>query len=169
MVRGRTVALINLDGAAAAAGHGAIVLSTSGDGGQTWHSHTVLQRNQPIILASIATGRDGSLGLVWDEIDTSAVNCASSTIPSRTRFAGSRDAGASWAKAVTVGAPWWNLASGARGTGGFSGYFIGDYQSLAAIPAGFTTATVQGQLLLNPQAQPAITGDTGMMVAIIRR
>ena len=162
---GRAVALVSLDGSAAAAGRGAVVLSVSRDGGRTWQSRTLLHRNVPIILASISAGREGGLGLVWDEIDTSGVDCATATVPSRTRFAVVREGRLS--EAVTVGPRWWNLASGARGTGGFSGYFIGDYQSLAATPTGFTSATVQGQRLSGHG--PHVTGDTGVMIADIRR
>ena len=66
-----------------------------------------------------------------------------------------------------MGSSWWNLAPGARGTGGFSGYFVGDYQSLAALPGGFTTVTVQGQPLAGP-GRPRINGDTGVVVATLR-
>jgi len=166
VIGGRSVAFVSLDGAAAAAGHGAIVLNTSDDGGRTWNKRTVLRREAPVILASIAADRHGRLGLVWDEIDTAATDCSTATVPTRTRFAIGTRTGA-LGHAVTVGSPWWNLASGARGTGGFSGYFIGDYQSLAALPGGFTTITVQGQPLAGP-AGPRIHGDTGVVVATIR-
>jgi hypothetical protein len=169
VVRGKTVVLVSLDGAAAAAGHGAVIESWSRDGGQTWHNRTVIRRDRPIILASVAASRSGGLGLVWDEINTSVANCDTASVPTRTRFASSRDTGATWGPAVTVGAPWWNLASGARGTGGFSGYFVGDYQSLASAACGFTTITVQGKALVDANDQPPITGDTGVMVAVIRR
>jgi hypothetical protein len=166
VIGGRTVAFVSLDGAAAAAGHGALVLSTSRDGGRTWNSRTVLRRAAPVILASVAANRAGQLGLVWDEIDTAATDCSTATVPARTRFAISTPTGEA-DRAVTVGSPWWNLASGARGTGGFSGYFVGDYQSLAALPGGFTTVTVQGQPLAGP-GRPMINGDTGVVVATIR-
>ncbi len=164
---GRTVALVAIDGAAAAAGRGALVLSTSSDGGRTWHNRTVVRRDRPVLLASVAAGRGHALGMVFDEIDTAGVTCAPDTVPTRTRLLVSHDGGRSWGRAVTIGAPWWDLASGARGTGGFSGYFVGDYQSLAAVPAGFTTATVQGRALV--AGGPAVTGDTGTVVATVRR
>jgi BNR repeat-like domain len=169
VLNGRTVTFVTLDGAAAAAGRGAIVQSWSRDGGRHWHSRTVIRRDRPILMPSVSAGHHGRLGLVWDEVNSSAASCAAQTIPSRSRFTESRDGGAHWKHAVTVGAPSWNLASGARGTGGFSGYFIGDYQSLAPIPGGFTTATVQGRPLVRPHRQPKVTGDTGVMVASIRR
>lgn len=166
VIGGRIVAFVSLDGAAAAAGHGAIVLNTSSDGGRTWNKRIVLRRDAPVILASVAASRDGRLGLVWDEIDIAATDCTTARVPTRTRFAIGTRTG-ELGRAVTVGSPWWNLASGARGTGGFSGYFIGDYQSLAALPGGFTTSTVQGQPLTGP-GRPTINGDTGVVVATIR-
>jgi hypothetical protein len=116
-------------------------------------------------LASVAAGRHGNLGLVWDEINTHAADCSGPTIPTRSRFAASDDAGKRWSSPLTLGAAWWNLASGLRGSGGFSGYFVGDYQALAATPSGFTTATVQGRPLV--AGAPPIKGDNGVMVANI--
>jgi hypothetical protein len=167
VIGGRTVAFVSLDGAAAAGGHGAIVLNTSSDRGRTWKKRVVLHRDAPLILASVAANREGRLGLVWDEIDTAATDCSAAIVPTRTRFAVGARTG-ELGRAVTVGSSWWNLASGARGTGGFSGYFIGDYQSLAALPGGFTTVTVQGQPLAGP-GRPRINGDTGVVVATLRR
>ncbi len=168
VVRGRTVVLVTLDGAATAAGGGAIVEHWSSDGGRTWRSKTVLHRDRPILLASIASASSGGLGLVWDEIDTAHVDCAAATIPTRTRFGSSRWLGGRVGEAGTVGAAWWNLASGARGTGYFSGYFIGDYQSLTTIPGGFTTVAVQGQSLLRHGHLSPVTGETGVMVATVK-
>src|SRR4029079_850358 len=105
------------------------------------HSRTVLAVARPVLLASVAADRRGRLGLVLDEVDLAHANCATPTVPARTRFSTSSDSGRSWSRPVTLGARWWDLASGARGTGGFSGYFIGDYQALAPVPGGFTTIT----------------------------
>jgi hypothetical protein len=167
VVAGHTVVLIAQDGAAAAAGRGALVRSWSSDGGVSWHSSVVLRQAMPLLLASVTAGADGTVGLVWDEIDTAAVNCTTGTIPARTRFADSATLGASWSRPVTVGAPWWNLASGARGTGGFSGYFIGDYQALAAAGPGFTTITVAGRPLVRGTTDLDISGQTGVIVATV--
>jgi hypothetical protein len=167
-VDGNAVVFVSLDGPAATAGGGAIILSRSTDGGATWTNRTIVRSDRPLLLASIASGKAGRLGLVWDEIDTAGVDCATAAIPTRTRFAASWNGRNGWSGAVTVGARWWNLASGTRGTGGFSGYFIGDYQSLASIPAGFTTITVQGEVLTGAGQAPSITGATEVMVAKIR-
>jgi hypothetical protein len=162
-VNGRSVVLVTLDGPSAAAGAGKILMSRSGDGGRTWRTSTAVRSPDPVLLASVAAGRHGHLGLVWDEINTHAADCSGATIPARSLFAVSTDAGRSWSSPLTLGAAWWNLASALRGSGGFSGYFVGDYQALAAAPNGFATATVQGQPLV-PGAPP-VNGDNGVMVA----
>ena len=166
VVGGRTVVLVFLDGPSATAGRGGLVESWSRDGGISWHSRQILSVDKPILLASVTAGRGSALGLVWDEINTAKVDCASATIPARTRFATTKGAGARAIGPVTVGATWWNLADGARGTGGFSGYFIGDYQALAATATGFTTITVAGKAL-GQHHRPSVTGATGVMVAAI--
>jgi hypothetical protein len=164
-VKGRSVVLVTLDGPAAAAGAGKILMSRSNDSGRTWRTWTAVQSPDPILLASVAAGRPGNLGLVWDEINAQAVDCSGPTIPTRSLFAVSRDAGNSWSSPLVLGAARWNLASALRGSGGFSGYFVGDYQALAATPNGFTTATVQGRPLV--AGAPALKGDNGVMVANI--
>lgn len=165
VLRGRSVVIVTDAGPAAARGSGELVLSRSDDGGLTWRSWTVVRSPRPIILASITAGRDGRLGLVWDEIDTSAIDCSGPTVPVRSLFALSRDGGQRFGAPVTLGASAWNLASGLRGSGGFSGYFVGDYQALAPTPGGFSTATVQGQPLV--AGAPPIEGSTGVMIANI--
>jgi hypothetical protein len=166
VVDGRSVVLVSLGGVAAAAGRGRIVLSRSDDGGRSWATRTVVRSRHPLLLSSIAASRS-RLGLVWDQVDTSRVDCASMTIPTRTRFSTSSGLGSGWSTPVTVGSRWWNLASGARGSGGFSGYFVGDYQSLAAVPRGFTTITVQGRPLVGARPHPGVTGLTGVLAATI--
>lgn len=165
VLNGRSVVLVSSDGPAAAAGTGKLMLSRSNDAGKTWRTRTILRSSKPVLLASIAAGRHDSLGLLWDQIDSQHVDCATQTIPATARFAVSTHAGKRWSTPVTLGAKRWNLASGLRGSGGFSGYFVGDYQALASLPKGFTTATVQGEPLV-PGAPP-ITGANGVMVANI--
>jgi hypothetical protein len=169
LVRGRDVVLVSLDGAAAAAGHGAIIASRSHDGGLTWQNKTLIVTPRPIMLASVAATHGGRLGLVWDEADVNRADCYESTVPARTRFAASLGHSGDWSRPRTVGAPWWNLADGARGTGGFSGFFIGDYQSLAAVSGRFTTVTVQGRPIAPAADDPSVVGDTGVIVAVPRK
>jgi hypothetical protein len=164
VINGRSVVFVTIGGAAASVGRGRILLSRSDDGGESWTTRTVVRSRHPLLLASVAVNH-GRLGLVWDQIDTSRVDCAAMTIPTRTRFSTSPSRGSRWSTPVTVGPRWWNLASGARGSGGFSGYFIGDYQSLAPVPGGFSTVTVQGRPLVGTHMQPPIHGLTGVLVA----
>lgn len=165
VVGGHSVVLVTIDGASAAAGSGEVLLSRSDDGGTTWRTWTVLRSSPPVILASVTAGPHGTLGLVWDQINTNAVDCSEPTIPTQSLVAVSSNGGMRWSEPVTLGAASWNLASGIRGSGGFSGYFVGDYQSLAPTRDGFTTATVQGEPLAT--GAPPINGDTGVMIANI--
>jgi hypothetical protein len=68
---------------------------------------------------------------------------------------------------VVVGPAWWNLAPSKRGSGGFSGYFVGDYQSLAVRPGGFTTVSVQGRPLAG-RSRHHVVGATGVVVGDVR-
>jgi hypothetical protein len=163
LIEGRSVVLVTIDGPSAAAGTGEILISRSDDGGKTWRTRTAIRSAEPILLSSVSADKHGNLGLLWDEINTGAVDCAGPTIPTRSLFAKSGDGGETWSAPVTLGAAWWNLASGLRGSGGFSGYFVGDYQALASTPSGFATATVQGEPLV--AGAPTITGENGVMVA----
>jgi hypothetical protein len=164
---GHTVELVTIDGAAEAAGHGQILLSSSSDGGRKWRTISVVNSASPVLLASVAAGPRGTLGLVWDELDLAHVDCSTAvpSIPARSVAAVSNGRGNHWSAPVTLGASTWNIGSGLRGSGGFSGIFIGDYQSIAATPDGFTTATVQGQPFVADA--PPIAGDTGVMLANI--
>jgi hypothetical protein len=164
---GNTVALVTIDGASEAAGHGEILLSRSSDGGRTWQTTPVVQSSAPILLASVAAGSGGTLGLVWDQLDLSRVDCSPAIplIPAKSLTAVATGDGSHLSAPVTLGATSWNIGSGLRGTGGFSGIFVGDYQSIAATPDGFTTATVQGTPLV--AGAPPIAGATGVMVAEI--
>ena len=163
LANGHSVVLVSIGGASAAARTGEIIMSRSDDAGATWRSWTVVRSALPVMLASVSANRHGQLGLVWDQINTAAADCSGPTIPTRSLFATSNDAGKSWSEPVTLGASAWNLGSGIRGSGGFSGYFVGDYQALAPTPGGYTTATVQGEPL--EAGAPPIHGNTGVMVA----
>lgn len=168
VLRGRTVLLINLDGAAAARNRGKVIASWSDDGGRHWRSAVIQRSGDPILLASVAADPRGRIGMVWDSVDLGAVDCVAMTIPTRTRFAASSDGVRAWGRPVVIGPPAWNLASAARGTGGFSGYFLGDYQAIAANRTGWTTVTVQGTPL-RPAGSRRPGGQTGVMVANIDR
>jgi hypothetical protein len=166
VLHGRSVLLVSLDAAAAEAGRGRLLLSRSDDAGRTWRTRAVMRSREPLLLASLSADRHGRLGLVWDRVATGDVDCAAARVPTQTRFAASATGGSSWSRPVAVGARWWNLAASIRGSGGFSGYFVGDYQAVAATPGGFTTVTVQGPALT--AGAPRIHGATGVVVSDVR-
>jgi hypothetical protein len=60
-----------------------------------------------------------------------------------------------------VGPRWWNF--GSAGKKKLFGWWLGDFQSLTATPAGFTTITPQGQALQGPKIR--LSGHTGIVVA----
>jgi BNR repeat-like domain len=165
VLNGRSVLFVWLNGQAASNSRGKIMLSRSNDRGKTWHTHAIVRSRVPVLLASVAADRHGRLGLVWDRVGSNAVDCAGNRIPVRTRFAGSAHGGRAWAARATLGPSWSNLATGLRGSGGFSGYFVGDYQSIAATRGGFTTVTVEGPALTAGGAAPQIHGANGVIVA----
>lgn len=162
---GRSVLFVTSDGAAMAGGRGALVLSRSDDGGRTWRSWTIFRSPSPIILASVAAGHGGRLGLVLDRIDSGGTDCHFSIIPVRSEFAlvSASKVPTVASRPVTLGAQSWNLASGFRGSGEFGGYFLGEYQALAATPDGFTAITVQGRPIA--PGGPALTGKNGVIVS----
>jgi len=167
VIRGRSVAFVYLDGRAASAGRGRLVMATSARDGRTWRTHTVVRSRTPVLLATITADRHGRVALLYDRVDTSRIDCAARRIPTRTTVAVSRNGGSAWSRPVRFGPRSWNLAASARGTGGFSGYFVGDYQALAARPRGFVAVAVQGPALAGPH-RPRITGATGVVVGDIR-
>ena len=164
VMHGKSIVFVYLDGTAASSGHGRLMLARSGDGGRTWSTRTVLRSQDPIMLASVTANRHGELALLWDRVDSALIDCEANTIPTQSLFATSRTGGSRWSRSIAIGPRWWNLATSARGAGGFSGYFIGDYQALAGTPRGFTTVTVQGPSLTH-RHRPPITGATGVIVA----
>jgi hypothetical protein len=166
-IRGRSVAFVFLNGKAASAGRGRLVMARSRDGGRSWRTHTVVRSRDPLLLATITANRHGRVGVLYDRVDTSRINCGANKIPTQTRFTASSDGGSTWTRAAVVGPPWWNLATSARGTGGFSGYFVGDYQAVAPAPGGFASVSVQGPALTRPH-RPAISGATGVIVGDVR-
>jgi hypothetical protein len=150
------VAIISLDRAAYAAGHGwQIVLSRSSDSGQSWSSQTVVRSSNPISFPSVAGRPDGQLGILWDETNVAGTDCANGVEPQRTRFTASN--GDPWSSPRSLGAAWWNAY----------GLDLGDYHSLAPTQKGFTTIAPQGPALTSGPRNPSITGDDGVVVSDI--
>lgn len=168
VVDGHTLAVASLENPTAHGGPAHIVVSISTDGGHSWHQGANVTSALPITLASITGDNRGHLGLVYDQVDVTRANCAKPTIPARTRLAvatvGNRPGSmlSSW-HTVTVGPSWWNFAS--AGKNKIVNWWMGDFQSLATTPTGFTTITAQGQSLEGPKIQ--LSGHTGVIVTNI--
>lgn len=139
-------------------GPGDIYMFSSNDGGQTWSDSLVYQSSFPVIYPTISTNQDGQIGLLFDQVNTSAVTCLGVNwaqlgggqkmiVPARTQFVVSDTGGQTWSRPATVGAPWWNFASAPIQTEFFELVRIGDYQQLAGYPGGFASATIEGQAL----------------------
>jgi hypothetical protein len=157
----RSLALVINDAAAAEHGRGKLILVRSSDAGRTWHSSTAVRSTRTLLLASVAGHLDGSVGLVYDAVDTSAVRCgASPTVPTRTLVRTSTDRGDTWSDSAVVGARWFNQSDALVG----SQYFLGDYQNIIPSWNGFTTVTVQGRSLTGHDVR-GLTGKTGVVVA----
>jgi BNR repeat-like domain len=161
--RGSTVALVTVEDAAAQNGPAKIIMSTSTNGGIDWRSKTIIRSRLPITMQSIAANRHGQLGVVYDQVDVARANCSTSVIPARTIFRVSSDNGRTWSS-TTVGPRSWNFGSAANNP--LTGWWIGEFQSLAATPRGFTTITPQGAALTRGR-NPRFSGAIGVMVANI--
>ncbi|MDX6326132.1 MAG: repeat-like domain, partial [Nocardioidaceae bacterium] len=156
----RSLAIVINDAAAAAHG-GKLLLAESRDGGRSWHSSRILRSSSPLLLASIAGHPNGRVGVVYDKVNASGVECgASPKIPTRSLVTTSRNQGRTWSRSALVGPRWFNMADSLVG----SQYFLGDYQNIVASRGGFTTATVQGRALRGHDAR-GFTGRTGVVVA----
>lgn len=166
VIDGRTVAILSQNNTGAVNGPASLTLSESSDGGATWTSRTVVRSNLPLLLSNVAAGSHGALGIEYDQLNPSAVNCGSLTIPARSIVEVSTDNGVHW-RQTTVGARWWNFGDATSNYFGSNntGFWLGDYQWLAPTPTGFTTAMVQGHALAG--RGPSIVGATGVDVANI--
>src|SRR5262249_49487324 len=128
-----------------ASGPGKIIMFRSDNSGRTWTASTVYSSPFPVGLASIAADSAGRVGMTFARADMPNVSCKPSpAIPVRTEFVVSGDAGRTWSRGVTIGAPWWNMAS-APVMVFFGSWWVGDYTQVAAVPGrGFAVAVVQG-------------------------
>ena len=146
-----------------------LVLTQSDDQGRSWHASGVITSRLPIGLPSVAVDGRGDIAVVYDEIKSDGIVCGdnppNAEIPARTIVAVSRDRGHSW-KTVTVGANWWNFGAGGAFKF-FGGYWVADYQGIAATPHGFITATPQGPAMSGKEPIGGITGDMSIVAGEI--
>ena len=166
VVDGHILAVASWVNPSAQGGPARIVVSVSDNAGRSWHEVRSITSNLSITMASIAGDNRGHLGVVYDQVDIRHTDCTAPAIPARTELAvatvhgGSGDEVSPW-HTVTVGPRWWNFASSGKKKQIF-GWWLGDFQSLNATPAGFTTITAQGAALQGTKVP--LSGATGIIV-----
>ncbi len=158
--QGRHVAFVSVDASATLAGEGRIILSSSADGGQTWTNRTAVESADVTTMPTVASDRRGRLGVLWNAVDVAGADCATRSLPTRTRFVSSDDGGVTWTGAVDVGEPWDQAGAYVGPPYDFPRWWVGEYQGLATSNKGFVAATVQ--------ARPGLVGETGVFIANIR-
>jgi hypothetical protein len=80
----------------------------------------------------------------------------------------SSNEGRTWSQPLTIGAPWWNIASAPVMGYFFNEWWIGDYSQVVEVPGrGFATNTIQGKPLASGAPAPEITGFQSAIVAQI--
>jgi hypothetical protein len=157
---GREVSFVSVDASATLAGEGRIILSSSADGGVTWTNRTVVESTDVTTMPTITGDRRGRLGILWNAVDVAGADCATRSLPTRTRFASSDDGGGSWSDPVDIGEPWDQAGAFVGPDYDLPRWWVGEYQGIATSNKGFVVATVQ--------ARPGLIGQTGVFFATIR-
>lgn len=114
-----------------------IMLSRSSDGGQSWSSPVaVASVHGQAFLPALDVGPDGTVGVSW--YDTRRYYPGDKQLSTDVWFAYSTDQGAHWHQ-VHVAGPFDLRTAYYRpgAAGAASGYFLGDYDGLTALPDGF--------------------------------
>jgi BNR repeat-like domain len=122
-----------------------IFISSSHDGGQSWSAPgAVAKPKTQAFLPAIAVTNKGLLGVIWDDFtgDTSADN----TLTAQVWFARSQDRGRNWTP-QPLGRPFDMLTTARTSSTEVAGYFVGDYQGVAASKKGFVAVFAEGQTL----------------------
>jgi hypothetical protein len=157
---GREVSFVSVDASATLAGSGRIILSSSADGGQTWTNRTIIESADVTTMPTVASDRQGRLGVLWNAVDVAGADCATRSLPTRTQFISSDNGGKTWTGAVEIGEPWDQAGAFVGPDYDFPRWWVGEYQGLAASDKGFVAAVVQ--------ARPGLIGETGVFVATVR-
>jgi Neuraminidase (sialidase) len=125
--------------------HDDVALSTSGDGGRTWSAPVKANASPAGVTAltpSVEVAADGTVAVTYYDLRGNTPDPA--TLPTDYWFVSSHDGGRTWANEQHVAGPFdLTTAPVARG------YFLGDYQGLAAKGNAFVTffaATNSGNL-----------------------
>jgi len=120
-----------------------IHVADSADRGASWSPpRTVARSGGQAFLPSIAAGRDGSLGVLYD--DTRNDRRADKALTTDVWLDTSRDGGTTRDERHVAG-PFDALTASETSSTGVAGHFIGDYQGFAAMPGGFGAAFAQAK------------------------
>ncbi|MGH2660443.1 MAG: sialidase family protein [Actinomycetota bacterium] len=118
-----------------------IRLARSTDGGESWEETTRVTevRSGAPFLPMIAVLRDGTIGITY--YSTQGDEEGDEEWTTEVRFAHSHDEGQSW-ESIRLAGPFdmTGTTFSTPGPLGFTGFFVGDYHGLAALPNGFAAA-----------------------------
>lgn len=120
-----------------------IRIADSTDRGASWSAPRVVARSGgQAFLPSVAAGRDGSLGVLYD--DTRNDKAGDRGLTTDVWLDVSRDGGSTWSERHVAG-PFDALTASETSSTKVAGHFIGDYQGFAAMPGGFGAAFAQAK------------------------
>lgn len=115
-----------------------IFTATSDDDGATWSApREVAMPRAQAFLPAVAIGRDGSIGVLYD--DTREDRPGDRQLTTDVWLDVSRDGGRTW-RERRVSGPFDALAASETSSTGVAGHFLGDYQGIVALPGGFGAA-----------------------------
>jgi hypothetical protein len=113
-----------------------IYVSRSNDGGRSWSQGApAVSQAAPLLPPVMAVARDGTVGMLWYDFRHHA---GGGPLATDVWLTTSRDHGATWSEAHVAGP--FDMRAAPRTSGG---YFVGDYQGLAGLRAGFAMAFAQ--------------------------
>src|SRR5207247_7098123 len=99
------------------------------------------------MLPSLAVAGDGTVGVLWD--DTRNDRRGDKALTADVLVARSGDRGATWREEHVAGP--FDLLTGPRsGSAGIGGVFLGDYQAMVGLPAGFGAVFAAPKPLAEP-------------------
>ena len=121
-----------------------ILVASSQDGGQSWKQRTVAKLSTQGFLPSLAVTKKGLLGVIWD--DFSGDVTGDDQLTTQVEFAHSSNGGRSWVK-QKLGRPFDMSTTSRTSSTEVAGYFVGDYQGIAASKQGFAAVFAEGRTI----------------------
>ncbi|GAC1524323.1 MAG: sialidase family protein [Thermoleophilaceae bacterium] len=123
-----------------------ILFAKSTDGGRRWTGpRPVATPATQAFLPSLAVAGDGTVGVSWDDFRNDRPG--SRELTTDVFFAHSHDGGSSWQESHVAGS-FDTLTAAPTDSTNVAGRFLGDFQAIAGLPAGFGAVFAQGR----PQA-----------------